>query len=563
MILRPRQIEFVDRVWAALREKGNTLGVAPTGAGKTVMLSSVAGRALADGAKSILILQHRDELVDQNRKTYHAVNGPKATTGVIDADRKDFLRPVLFGMVQTVCREANLKALRPVDVVMVDEAHHIAAKSYQDILARLVELNPSLLKAGFTATPNRGDKKALAKDFSNVADQITLGELVKSGALVRPRTFVVDLGVQEELARVRRTVSDFDMSEVAKIMDHTFLNDKIVAAWKEKAGDRQTVAFASTVAHAQHACESFRAAGVTAAVVTGDMADGERKAILAAFDRGEFQVLLNVAILTEGWDCQPVSCVLLLRPSSYASIMIQMIGRGLRRLDPERYPGRPPKNDCIVIDFGTSILTHGSLEQEVDLEPHKGPPKLKDCPACAGQVPERCRECALCGHVFEDMLAGGGGAAQAALPKAEADFILTEIDIFAASPFKWEELWDGVVLVATAFECWAMAVFHGGTWTSIGGSTESGAHTLATGERMLCLSAADDFMREHGSAADAGKSKRWLHQPASPKQLAALRLDPMSPVGMAMTRYQAACHMTWKFNERAVQAKLQAQRVAA
>lgn len=554
MLLRPRQEQFVDRCVTALGEKRNTLGVAPTGAGKTVMLSAVVGGMFAKGAESALILQHRDELVDQNRRTFHAFNGHGIPSGVIDANRKEFLRPVIFGMVPTLSRDQNLGALRPVDLVVTDEAHHSAASSYRKIYERARALNSGVMFLGVTATPNRGDKKALKGIYDNVADQITLGELIATGALVRPRTFVVDIGVRDDLQKVRRTASDFDMTEVAKIMDRQILNDQIVAKWKEIAGDRQTVVFCSTIEHAQHVTAAFVSAGVSARQVDGDMPDAQRRQVLTTFDHGDFQVVVNVAVLTEGWDCQPVSAVVLLRPSSYASTMIQMVGRGLRRLDPERYPGRR-KDDCIVIDFGTSLLNHGTLEQDINLDPQKGEAPKKQCPACGGEVPQVARECALCGHVFEiepETPAGGGGAGEKEPLK---DFVLTEIDLFKQSPFKWESLWDGVVLVATAFDAWAMAVFYQGQWQAIGGAREHGIKLLHVGEKMMCLSVADDWMREHGDRDAAAKSKRWLHQPATDKQLQHLGVNPLQAVGM--TRYQAACHLTWRFNERGVRSKLQ------
>jgi len=556
MLLRPRQETFVDRSLSALRERGNTLAVAPTGAGKTVMLSAVArdfGRS-----KRVLVLQHRDELVEQNRRTFHQVAGASATSGVVNAHGKDWRKPVTFAMVQTLGRDANLAAMPGLDLVIVDEAHHAAAATYRRIIDCAQEVNDKVAIYGVTATPNRGDKKGLSAVFDNVADQISVGELIASGALVRPRTFVVDLGVREDLARVRRSTSDFDMSEVAKIMDHQIHNDKIVEEWRKLAGGRQTVIFCSTVEHAEHVAATFRDAGVAAATVDGEMAEGERKKRLQAFDRGEFQVIANVAVLVEGWDCQAVSCVVLLRPSSFASTMIQMIGRGLRRLDPERYPGRPPKSDCIIIDFGTSILTHGSIEQSINLDPQIGEPKKKECPGCGATIPMSSRECAICGYVF--LIEAPEGDGEAAAKEDLKDFVLTEIDLFKASPFRWEELFDGVVLAATAFEAWAIALPYptGDQWHAIGGARDGErwkpCHYLAAGDKMLCLAAADDWMRENGDKGAAGKAKRWLHEPASEGQLKHLGLTPIS--GMGITKYKAACHLTWKFNEQAIRQKV-------
>ena len=125
---------------------------------------------------------------------------------------------------------------------------------------------------------------------------------------------------------------------------------------------------------------AFKTAGVPAALIHGEMGDADRKATLAAYDRGEIQVITNVAVLTEGWDHPPTSCVVLLRPSSYKSTMMQMVGRGLRTLNPEEYPG-VLKTDCVILDFGTSSLIHGSLEQDVDLNGRE-----VSWPTCAGRI---------------------------------------------------------------------------------------------------------------------------------------------------------------------------------
>jgi superfamily II DNA or RNA helicase len=113
---------------------------------------------------------------------------------------------------------------------------------------------------------------------------------------------------------------------------------------------------------------------------------------------GDAQVVVNVAVLTEGYDYTPTSCVVLLRPSSYKSTFIQMVGRGLRTVDPEEFPG-VIKTDCIVLDFGTASLMHGSMEQEVNLDGHlhDGEAPTKDCPDCGAIVPLACMECPLCG----------------------------------------------------------------------------------------------------------------------------------------------------------------------
>ena len=370
MLLRPRQKTFVERSVRALDEHGNTLGVAPTGSGKTLMLSGVVGRMLAGSEAKACVLAHRDELTAQNVLKFAKVN-PALSTSIVDARTKSWRGRATFAMVPTLARAANLEAIPALDLVVVDEAHHAAADSYRRIIDRARERNPDVRIYGVTATPNRGDKKGLRPVFSNVADQILLGELIGSGHLVRPRTFVIDVGTQEALRQVRRTVDDFDMKAVDAIMNTAPITEAVIGHWREKAGDRQTVVFCSTVDHARNVCDAFAGAGVAAGMVWHEMGSAERRTALAAYRRGETRVMVNVAVLTEGWDHPPTSCVVLLRPSSYKSTLIQMVGRGLRVVDPAEFPG-VIKIDCVVLDFGTSSLIHGCLEQDVDLDGKRG-----------------------------------------------------------------------------------------------------------------------------------------------------------------------------------------------
>ncbi len=243
---------------------------------------------------------------------------------------------------------------------------------------------------GVTATPNRGDRKGLRPVFSNVADQIRIGELIASGHLVPPRTFVIDVGVQEQLAQgAPQAGDDFDMGEVDAIMNQAPITEAVIRHWQEKAGDRQTVVFCSTVDHARNVAVAFSAAGVAGAESTATCRADERKAALDAYAAGEVRVIVNVAVLTEGWDHPPTSCVVLLRPSSYKSTMIQMVGRGPahRRSGGASRASSRPTASCST--SARSSLMHGSLEQDVDLDGRErdGDAPTKDCPDCRRQVP--------------------------------------------------------------------------------------------------------------------------------------------------------------------------------
>lgn len=544
MQLRPRQADFVKRCVEAIKKHGNTLGVAPTGAGKTVMLSAV----LDELKGKSLVLQHRIELINQNRRTFLAY-APGTSTSEYTADVKQWSDGVTFGMVQTLCRDRNMATIPKVDTIVIDECHHVAADSYLEIIEEARRKNPDVRIFGVTATPERGDRKALGRIFSNTADQITLPELIDAGHLVKPRCFVIDCNIREELARVKATIADFDMEEVAGIMDKEAITERVIEEWKANAGTRQTVIFCSTIAHALNVHCAFVDAGINAGIVHSEMSDELRADRLRQFDDAKIQVMVNVAVLTEGWDCQTVSCVVLLRPCSYKSTMIQMIGRGLRKVDPERYPG-VVKDDCVVLDFGYSLFSHGSIET--------GAPKLdqedKDieyiqCPKCGHLYPSRAVACPACQAETED-------EEKETPPNAReliSDFAMREIHLMEISPYRWVEMFDGLVLIANGMSAWVAMVLFEDRWYSVGGTSTMTRLIGICGKdsKVNAISTCDDFLRMHGDASLAGKNKRWLREPASEKQLAQLGL---ARNGMfTKTKYRASCDLTWKFNEKNIE----------
>ena len=548
MRLRPRQSLFVERSLAALCDHGNTLSIASTGFGKTIALSAVVAKSLEGSDSKACILAHRDELTAQNRAKFGRV-APDITTSVVDAEAKSWAGRATFAMVPTLSRPANLAAMPALDLLVIDEAHHAVADSYRRIIDHVRGANSYCRIFGVTATPNRGDRKGLREIFDNVGDQVRLGELIASGHLVPPRTFVIDVGVQEQLRAVRKSAADYDMTEVAQIMNRAPVTDEVVRHWQEKASERPSVVFCSTVAHAENVAAAFNDAGVSAAVIHGDLDAGMRRRILAAYAAGEIRVIVNVAVLTEGWDHPPTSCVVLLRPSSYKSTMIQMVGRGLRTVDPEEHPGIV-KTDCVVLDFGTSSLIHGTLEQDVDLDgkTESGEAPTKTCPGCGADIPLAAIECPLCGEAFpreEEEAGEGGGAAPL------SGFMMTEIDLLKRSSFAWVDLYGtDDALMATGFAAWGGIFWLDGVWYAIGGAKGERPHLLGVGERTVCLAQADDWLNTHETDESAFKTRSWLRQPPTEKQLQ--YLPPECRHDFGLTRYRASALMTFGFNKRAI-----------
>ena len=525
----------------ALDKHGNTLVVAPTGAGKTIMLSALVGERHKKG-KRILVIQHRDELVKQNKEKFERVN-PYITTSIVNGTVKHWDGDAVFSMIQTMSRDRNLRDRPLFDMVVIDEGHHAAAPTYTKVIEAVREDNDKAEIVGFTATPNRGDGKGLRSVFNNCAHQIELATLIREGFLVRPKSYVIDLGVGDQLDKVTKRGKEYDMQEVASIMDRQVINNRIVDEWKEKAGGRKTVVFCSTVDHAAHVCDAFVMAGIKSNYVTGETDKDERAAMLYDLEFGDTQVIVNVAVLTEGFDAPPVSCIILTRPCSQKGTMVQMIGRGLRILDPELYPNII-KTDCIVMDFGTSIITHGGLDESANLDGVDksigGDAPTKVCPDCGSEVSANTRVCPICEHEFERKV-----------KDALDDFEMTEYDLMQMSPFMWIDPYGlGTAMMATGFQGFSMVGKIGDYWIGIVKAQHGRARVVSIGDKVQAMAAADDFLREIEDSTAANKSKRWLNQAATPKQKELLRSNgvQVSEMDFSWTKYKAACCLGYYFN---------------
>lgn len=550
MILRSRQRTFVDRCIAALKKHGNTVGVAATGAGKTVMMAAVADERIKDGAKAA-IGQHRDELVSQNNKKFLRYS-PRRRTSVYDGTAKDWSGECTFFMVQSAATPTGLASMPTLDFIAADECHHTPAPIWLEVLNRAEQLNPRLVRFGVTATAGRGDKKGLREaGFTNCADQISISELIAAGHLVRPRTYVLDVG-------------DTDTSNGV-----TPAIEAVIRHWQEKADDRQSVFFCSSREQSKTYCKAFADAGVSSIHVDGEMPKKERAAALEAYARNEYQCLFNVDVATEGWDHQPVSCVVLLRKRSFLSAYIQMVGRGLRTVCPEEFPG-VHKTDCVVLDFGESTKIHGTLEQSVNLATQpKGEAPTKECPDCHSLVPATVRECPICSFAFPQNENGRG-------PIEVSDFTMTEVELIDKSPFAWVDLFgDGSCMFAGGFRSWAGVFWWNGEWHAVGGKQGERAHHLALGEKVVAIASADDWLLDHEDEAASKKTAGWMKLPPSEKQLEALkraghgvmvfeeagdfgyqvhlkkygRADVVEVDGQPCNRYKAALLTTWAWNK--------------
>src|SRR5512134_2672685 len=512
MIARDYQRAAVAAACDKTASDGNTLLMLPVGSGKTCIAGFyVSEEAASDPAAKFLVVQHTDELIEQNRRTIARITG--LPSSVVKAERDDWSGRVVFGSVQTLGRKGRRERMAPVSHLVIDECHRAAADSYQALIGHARSLKPDLKLLGLSATPERGDGRSLRRTFSNIGFHLPIATLIEQGILVPPRTFTIDLGLGDALAGIAATAGDYDMRQAETVLNRSVLNEAVVAHWSERAPDRRTIAFCATVAHAEAVATAFRDAGVTASTITGEMPANERAHRIARFDAGDPQVLTNCMVLTEGFDSQPVGCIVILRPMLHKGTFIQAIGRGLRKVDPERFPGIV-KTECVVLDFTGAAVRHGSLEADVDLadeeEIEPGAPPHKTCPECEAELPLGTLVCPFCGHVWERRVAE---------THLLDSFDLTEIDLLNRSPFRRCDLFgDDQSLIASGFDAWGGVFFDGEHWHAVGKPRHGRLCHLAIGTRTQVLSAADDFLRGIESTDAANKSRRWLHDAASTKQ---------------------------------------------
>lgn len=320
MTLRPYQKEAVNAINEHWNEWDKELLVLPTGCGKTIVFSSIAH----DRSGNVLILAHRDELIEQARDKYHALFSEYP--GKIKAQEND-IRRVTVGSVQTMSRRDYSGRFQ---TVIVDEAHHALSDSYQTVLNQF----PGAKVLGVTATPDRGDKRSLAQYFEGIAYEYGLKRAVKEGYLCKITARTVPL--QIDMNQVKVSVGDFQLDSVAKTLEPYL--PQIAKAIIEYAADRKTVVFCPLISIAQELADMIPGAKE----VNGNSAD--RKETLSWFDKaGKGAVLCNAMLLTEGWDCPSCDCAVVLRPTKIRSLYCQMIGRGTRI--------SPGKENLLILDF--------------------------------------------------------------------------------------------------------------------------------------------------------------------------------------------------------------------
>lgn len=329
MELRPYQAEAKAAVFEQW-DKGSlkALLVLPTGCGKTIVFAKVAEDCVRQGYR-VLILAHRGELLEQAAdKIKKSTNLGCATEKAEQTCLGSWFR-ITVGSVQSMQREKRLSQFSEdyFNVIIIDEAHHCISDGYQKVLQHF----PSAKVLGVTATPDRGDMRNLGEFFESLAYEYTLPKAIREGYLSPIKAMTIPL--QLDLSGVSIQSGDFKAGDIATALD-PYLH-QIADEMMKYCRDRKTVVFLPLVKTSQKFKEILNEKGFKAAEVNGESKD--RTEVLKAFDKGEYNVLCNSMLLTEGWDCPSVDCVIVLRPTKVRSLYSQMVGRGTRLCEGKSY----------------------------------------------------------------------------------------------------------------------------------------------------------------------------------------------------------------------------------
>lgn len=335
MQMRPYQQaarEAVHREWDEGRNR--TLLVLPTGCGKTIVFAKITEDEVRSGSR-VLILAHRGELLQQAADKLERTSGLKCAVEKAEQTCLGEWYRVTVGSVQTLMRQKRLAQFPPdyFQTIIIDEAHHAISGSYQVILEHFAGAHV----LGVTATPDRGDKQNLGKVFDSLAYEYTLPQAIHEGYLTPIRALTVP--VQIDFTHVGTAAGDYKPGDIATALDPYL--DQIAAEMAKHCADRKTVVFLPLVKTSQKFRDILCRHGFRAAEVNGESDDREQ--VLQDFSNGKYNVLCNSMLLTEGWDCPEVDCVVVLRSTKVRALYCQMVGRGTRLAE--------GKDHLLLLDF--------------------------------------------------------------------------------------------------------------------------------------------------------------------------------------------------------------------
>lgn len=468
MIPRAYQSRTLDELWGwfTRHHDGNPIVEACVGAGKSLMIALLAQRAdLEFPGTRILVLVHQKELLEQNLEKLLAV-WPQANVGLYSAGagRKDLGCQITYATIGSIWKDAHL--LGRIDIVLADECHLINPKDagmWRAFLKDLSKYNPNTRCIGWTGTPFRGNGVWLTAGedalFTHVATKVTMRELLDLGFLspLVPATTVTRIDAHD----VRTSGDDYVVSELAKVTDTAELVEATCDEIVQLAADRKRwLVFAVTIEHAEHVRDALRQRGVVAEMVSAKTPKAERAQLIADFRAGRIKCLVNVAVLTTGFDVPAVDFIALLRATKSPVLYVQIAGRGMRLAD--------GKENCLWADFTDTTAMMGPVDEVKGRLPsgnRKGEAPTKLCPSCGSQNPAAAPECVDCGFVFPEpeRIKHGTQASAAAVLSTQKEELFTTVPVSevryrihrkdGSPPSLRVEYYDGMIRQASEWVC--------------------------------------------------------------------------------------------------------------
>jgi DNA repair protein RadD len=408
LVLRPYQERAIEELYAWLERNsnGNPIVDMCVGAGKSVVIAELCKRCIAQHPTTRIVMTVSSrELCLQNMEKLLNV-WPEAPVGVCSAalGGKDLQSQIIFATIGSIARKADV--LGRVDLLLVDECHGINSSAkgmYRHFIDEVKRFgNPNLCVIGFTGTPFRGNGVWLhhGEDvlFNGVATKVSMTELLKSGHL---SPLVVDDETPQliDTTNVRVSQGDYVMSDLNRVVNDADLITRTVNDIIARGASRKKwLVYCVTIEHAENVLAAFIQAGINTTMVTGDTPAAERKYIINQYKHGDTRCLVNVAVLTTGFDAPNIDLIALLRPTLSPVLYVQIAGRGMRTAD--------GKADCLWLDYTPTTANLGAVNLIKGRVPPKVKAKLtgftlvKHCDECGNACHISVMVCPDCGHEY-------------------------------------------------------------------------------------------------------------------------------------------------------------------
>lgn len=544
LTFRPHQRTTIDGIRIAWHQGiANVLAVVATGGGKTHIFLGLIDEILKDEPSArFLIIAHRKELIEQPAERIAEFWPHRLLdVGIVMADQNDLERRITIATVQTLQsahRLAGILAHGPIDYLIIDECHHANAQSYLTIIDALRVANPSLRHLGVTATPLRSDDGGLPYD-KKVA-HFGVKELVRDGYLAPPRWLAIQTGIS--LAQVPMVYggangADFNQRQLVNVFETDNCFDLVAESHKKYADGRKALAFVVSVEGAYRLAETFNKAGIAAAAADGTTDKEARRGILNDFRNGRYQVLVNMALWTEGLDLPEVSCIHQVRPTKSDALYMQMVGRALRL-----FPG---KDDALVLDYAPAEARNVTMMGDV-----LGVKVRKDV-----YIQDKVEE----GEVVAGFTFDRNGLNW--LQGNPMEIVSRQLDYMSATPWRWHHIGQGDWLTlglgpGEDGTDRTLAISPPGTemhlWGVARGAEErwARAYHLSTGTFEEIQLIAEEYCLKWGNETLAFKAARWRKEAPTEGQLKFAKRLGLDVFGK--TRGQLAADITHKLAVQAL-----------